>query len=124
MPDTLALISYCGPAPVPADLFARWNFDPWLLAALAVAALCWHLSAGRQRISLQDIAQSTARSRALMAAMAVLAVAFVYCFLYYGWSLYTSRPQQIIAEHGQKLDAICIASTTRSRAEVCNIATR
>ena len=77
MPDTLALISYCGPAPVPADLFARWNFDPWLLAALAVAALGWHLSAGRQRISLQDIAQSTARSRALMAAMAVLAVAFV-----------------------------------------------
>lgn len=50
------------------------------------------------------------------------AVAFVYCFLYYGWSLYTSRPQQIIAEHGQKLDAICIASTTRSRAEVRNIA--
>ena len=52
----------------------------------------------------------------------ILAVAFVYCFLYYGWSLYTSRPQQIIAEHGQKLDAICIASTTRSRAEVRNIA--
>lgn len=52
----------------------------------------------------------------------ILAVAFVYCFLYYGWSLYTSRPHQIIAEHGQKLDAICIASTTRSRAEVRNIA--
>ena len=52
----------------------------------------------------------------------ILAVAFVYCFLYYGWSLYTSRPKQIIAEHGQKLDAICIASTTRSRAEVRNIA--
>ena len=54
----------------------------------------------------------------------ILAVAFVYCFLYYGWSLYTSRPQQIIAEHGQKVDAICIASTTQCRAEVRHIAPR
>ena len=44
----------------------------------------------------------------------ILAVAFVYCFLYYGWSLYTSRPQNIIAEYGQKLDAICIARTGTS----------
>ena len=54
----------------------------------------------------------------------ILAVACVYCFLYYGWSLYTSRPQNIIAEYGQKLDAICIASTTQSRAEVRHIAPR
>ena len=26
--------SYCGPAPLPADLLARWNFDPWALAVL------------------------------------------------------------------------------------------
>lgn len=54
----------------------------------------------------------------------ILAVAFVYCFLYYGWSLYTSRPQNIIAEYGQKLDAICIARTTQCRAEVRHIAPR
>ncbi len=54
----------------------------------------------------------------------ILAVACVYCFLYYGWSLYTSRPQSIIAEYGQKLDAICITSTTQCRAEVRHIAPR
>ena len=37
--------SYCGPAPAPADLLARWNFDPWALAVLVVLALC----AGRTR---------------------------------------------------------------------------
>ena len=37
--------SYCGPAPAPADLLARWNFDPWALAVLVVLAL-W---AGRTR---------------------------------------------------------------------------
>ncbi|GGL78480.1 cytochrome c oxidase assembly protein [Wenxinia marina] len=30
--------TYCGPAPVPADLLLSWNLDPVLLAALAGAA--------------------------------------------------------------------------------------
>ena len=37
--------SYCGPAPAPADLLSKWNFDPWALAVLVVLAL-W---AGRTR---------------------------------------------------------------------------
>lgn len=37
--------SYCGPAPLPADLLARWNFDLWALAVLVALAL-W---AGRTR---------------------------------------------------------------------------
>ena len=37
--------SYCGPAPAPADLLARWNFDPWALIVLAALAI-W---AGRTR---------------------------------------------------------------------------
>lgn len=32
---------YCGPAPVPAELIGRWNFDPFLLAVLALGALLW-----------------------------------------------------------------------------------
>lgn len=28
-------VPYCGTAPVPADWLTRWNFDPWLLLALA-----------------------------------------------------------------------------------------
>jgi putative membrane protein len=41
MPDTAP---YCGPAPVPAELWASWNFDPALLAGLAllVAAFVAH----------------------------------------------------------------------------------
>jgi putative membrane protein len=37
MPDPM--IAYCGPAPVPTDLWTRWNFDAVLLAALAALAL-------------------------------------------------------------------------------------
>jgi putative membrane protein len=29
---------YCGAAPVPSELLARWNFDPPLLAIIALAA--------------------------------------------------------------------------------------
>lgn len=50
---------YCGPAPDPGAIWVRWNFDPPLLAALAVLAL-W-----------------LARSRAGVAAVVVLVVAFV-----------------------------------------------
>jgi putative membrane protein len=38
MGDT-ATIAYCGPAAVPGDLLARWNFDPLLMAALAALAI-------------------------------------------------------------------------------------
>ena len=31
--------SYCGPAPAPADLLSRWNFDIWALTLLVVLAL-------------------------------------------------------------------------------------
>ena len=48
----------------------------------------------------------------------ILAVALVYCFLYYGWSLYTSRPQQVIAAHGHRLDALCIERARRTHATV------
>ena len=37
--------SYCGPAPLPADLLARRNFDPWAMAVLVALAI-W---AGRTR---------------------------------------------------------------------------
>jgi len=32
-------MSYCGAPPAPADLFTRWNFDPILIAGLALAGL-------------------------------------------------------------------------------------
>ena len=34
-----ALIAYCGAAAVPADLWQRWNFDPFLIGVLVLLAL-------------------------------------------------------------------------------------
>ncbi|WP_027135490.1 cytochrome c oxidase assembly protein [Geminicoccus roseus] len=43
-----ASIPYCGAAPHPAELLARWNLDPWLLLALAVVAGAYALGDGRR----------------------------------------------------------------------------
>lgn len=40
-------IPYCGAPPVPADLAARWNFDPVLIAAVAAALLICRLRGAR-----------------------------------------------------------------------------
>ena len=39
-PIAATAIAYCGPAALPADLWQRWNFDPLLIGALAVLAVC------------------------------------------------------------------------------------
>ena len=41
--------SYCGPPPLPDDLWGRWNFDPWLLAAMLVAVMVFALHSTSQR---------------------------------------------------------------------------
>lgn len=38
MPNELNVMSYCGPAPLPSELLARWNFDPLLLVVMALTA--------------------------------------------------------------------------------------
>lgn len=38
MSESAVWIPYCGAAPLPAELAARWNFDPILLGALTIAA--------------------------------------------------------------------------------------
>ena len=62
MPDTL--IAYCGPAAVPDDLWASWNLDPLLIAALAALTL----AVGRGRSS---------NAGAGCGAIALMAVIFV-----------------------------------------------
>src|SRR5690606_41753822 len=58
-------IPYCGPGPGPGEWLARWNLDPVLLAALALAlGLSLWRTSGRERA-------------AGVAAVAVLAVIFV-----------------------------------------------
>lgn len=64
---------YCGPAPVPAELWTRWNLDPWLLAALALLALALR------------------RSRSGLIGTAVLAVAFVSPLCALSAALFSAR---------------------------------
>ena len=39
MSDALLVLPYYGFAPLPADLWSRWNFDPVLIGALLAASL-------------------------------------------------------------------------------------
>jgi putative membrane protein len=41
-------VPYCGQAPSPAEWLGRWNFDPWLLLALGLLVVAWHVKAGRR----------------------------------------------------------------------------
>lgn len=57
-------IPYCGAAPAPGELLARWNFDPMLLAALALATVA-------------GLRFEKVERRRFLAAMALLALLFV-----------------------------------------------
>ncbi|WP_299819621.1 cytochrome c oxidase assembly protein [uncultured Jannaschia sp.] len=48
---------YCGVAPLPAELWSRWNLDPVLLGALALlAALVWRTISGRLAVAVLFLA--------------------------------------------------------------------
>jgi len=51
------VIPYCGPAPVPLDLWIRWNWDPWLIGILVgVAAVgMWAVAARPAAVSREQI---------------------------------------------------------------------
>ncbi len=64
---TASLNTYCGPPPLPDDLWGRWNLDPALLAIMVLATVAFMLTG-----------DSTRRDRtSFLAGMAVLAVIFV-----------------------------------------------
>jgi putative membrane protein len=64
---------YCGPAPVPEELWSRWNFDPTLLMALLLLAL------------------AVRRYPAALAGVAVLAVTFVSPLCALSAALFSAR---------------------------------
>jgi putative membrane protein len=76
MPDPM--IAYCGPAPVPIDIWTRWNLDPVLLAALAALALV----VARRRSS---------DARAGWAAIALMVVIFVSPLCALSSALFSAR---------------------------------
>lgn len=67
MPASLPLMTYCGPAPLPDDVWGRWNFDPVLLVGMTICTGLFLLSR-----------QSSVREQISMAAgMTILAVIFI-----------------------------------------------
>lgn len=76
MPDPM--IAYCGPAPIPNDIWTRWNLDPLLIAALA--ALAFAIGRGR-----------SADARAGWLAIALMAVIFVSPFCALSSALFSAR---------------------------------
>ncbi len=65
--------TYCGPAPLPADIWLRWNLDPALLLALGLLVL------------------AAGRNRAGALAVAVLMVAFVSPLCALSAALFSAR---------------------------------
>jgi putative membrane protein len=50
-------VPYCGAAPLPAEWIGRWNFDPFLLAALALAAVwLWRSRSADRRAGFSVLA--------------------------------------------------------------------
>lgn len=82
MLNTTIWLPYCGAAPVPEELLARWNLDPVLLAALAAAAIAF-----RSRF----LAGSTGRPLAFGAALALLLLLFVSPFCALTSALFSAR---------------------------------
>lgn len=70
---------YCGAAPLPADWLGRWNFDPLLLGALALAAFAWQHRARRRGLPLNA------------AALALLLLLFVSPFCALTSALFSAR---------------------------------
>lgn len=74
-------LTYCGTAPAPAELALRWNWDPWLLAAVAAVAAGHVLLTPRDRM----------RDAAFAALLLTVLVLFVSPFCALGAALFTAR---------------------------------
>ncbi|MBB5710958.1 cytochrome c oxidase assembly protein [Sphingomonas xinjiangensis] len=72
---------YCGVAPGPGDLLARWNFDPLVLLTLAAATAAF----------LRWAPADTAQRRCFPAAMALCAVLFVSPLCAFTSALFSAR---------------------------------
>lgn len=98
--------AYCGPAPGPQDLLLRWNFDPWLLAALAAVG-AWMAVAARHR--------GTAQRRAFAAAWGGLVLAFVSPLCAATVALFSARTVHHLLLVAAVAPLLALAGVGRSR---------
>jgi putative membrane protein len=73
------VIAYCGPAPLPAEVWTRWNLDPLLIAPLVLFILA--IALGRP----------AAHPRAVVAAIALMFVLFISPFCALSSALFSAR---------------------------------
>ena len=73
------VIAYCGPAPLPAEIWTRWNLDPWLIAPLVLLML--PIALGR----------SAAPPRTVGVAIGLMLVIFVSPFCALSSALFSAR---------------------------------
>ncbi|QZH74283.1 MAG: cytochrome c oxidase assembly protein [Erythrobacter sp.] len=84
MPSAIQWLPYCGVAPAPTEWFARWNFDPILLAIVALGLIAGRLI-------------SPERTAAHLASVLVILLLFVSPFCALGSALFTARAIHHIA---------------------------
>lgn len=72
---------YCGTAPLAADLWSRWNLDPWVIAVMLMLAWLGH-TRGRRDVCSR---------RALAAALALMFIAFISPLCALASALFSAR---------------------------------
>lgn len=91
MPGELIAIPYCGSAPSPAELWTRWNLDPYLLITLAAVAAC-HLAACRR--ATPPAAPDVLRRVGFVAGWSTLTLALISPLCALSVSLFSARVGQ------------------------------
>lgn len=86
MSAELVLAPYCGPSPLPSELWLRWNLDPPLLIALA-AAIAWH----GIRLRVFMAASPPARRSCFVAGWLLTTLGFVSPLCALGVALFSAR---------------------------------
>jgi len=74
-------VPYCGTAPLAADLWSRWNFDPWVVATLLAVAYFGYTHGPRDVRS----------RRAFGAALALMGIAFISPLCALASALFSAR---------------------------------
>ena len=82
MADPIDWTPYCGSAPLPAELIARWNFDPVLIALVGLAAFAYV-------VRTRDL--PPARRRCFAAAIGLFLILYVSPLCALGSALFSAR---------------------------------
>jgi len=96
------------------QVYLRRPFIVTVLNTIFATIICVHMF-------LMCLMAITAPGPIWLKITVIIAVAFVYCFLYYGWSLYASRSQHVLTEYGRTFDALCLENTAGLQHKVRSI---